>query len=79
MINRSNLLASISWPVHILKYHSIIIIIIVFFFFYSSHCQVLREATSFLGSGCAYYADLLEFLDIDVSRDFFSRLFPGPI
>ena len=54
IINRSNLLASISWPVRILKCHSIIIIIIMFFFFCSSHCQVLREATSFLGSGCAF-------------------------
>ena len=54
MINRSNLLSSISWPVRILKCHSIIIIIIMFFFFCSSHLQVLREATSFLGSGCAY-------------------------
>ena len=61
IINRSNLLASISWPVRILKCHGIIIIIILllllsscFSFFCSSHCQVLREATSFLGSGCAY-------------------------
>ena len=28
--------------------------------------------------GCAQKADLLEFLDIDVSRDFFPHTFPGP-
>ena len=64
IINRSNLLASISWPVRILKWHSIIIIIIMFFFFCSSHCKPVFLGAAVPTRQIFWSSSILMFLEI---------------